>query len=58
MGIWILLTVLSGVAMYFAISIGRPILIAATAFAAGLGIVMMVLRVLMVRNLKREMGHR
>jgi hypothetical protein len=58
MGIWMLLTVLSGVALYVAVSINRPVLIAATAIAVTLGIVMMVLRVLMVRRLKREMGHR
>jgi hypothetical protein len=58
MGIWILLTVLSGVALYVAISIDQPKLIAATAVATALGIVMMALRVLMAKKLRREMGNR
>jgi Flp pilus assembly protein TadB len=58
MGIWILLTLASAVAFYLAISLNNPKLIAATAVATGLGMLMMVLRILLQKRMRRELGGR
>jgi Flp pilus assembly protein TadB len=58
MGIWILLTLASAVALYLAISLNKGLLMAATGVAMGLGILMMVLRVLLQKQVRRELGRR
>ncbi len=45
---------LSGFALYVAISIHRPMLIAATAFAFALGVFMLIMRVLLARRIQKE----
>ena len=58
MGTWILLSLVSGVALYLSISVNRPLLIAATAVATGLGLLMIVLRILVEKRMRREVGGR
>jgi Flp pilus assembly protein TadB len=58
MGIWILLSLVSGFALYVAISLNRPILIAATAVATSLGLLMLVLHVFLARKIQRETRRR
>ncbi|MGQ9858912.1 MAG: hypothetical protein ACUVS3_09525 [Thermodesulfobacteriota bacterium] len=53
MAIWLLLSALSIVALYMAVSLGRPFLIAATAFATALGFFMIGLRVVLQRKITR-----
>jgi len=54
MGTWIILILLSGFALYLAISIHRPILIAATAFATALGVFMLIMRLLLAKRIRKE----
>jgi len=58
MALWIFLSILSLIALYLSISINRPILIVATAIASGLGLVMIVLRLMVHRKMNRAMGMR
>lgn len=58
MALWILLSVLSLIALYLSISINRPVLILATAVASALGLLMIVLRLMMHRRINRAMGMR
>lgn len=53
MAIWLLLSALSIVALYMAVSLGRPVFVAATAFAAALGLFMIGLRVALQRKMTR-----
>ncbi len=45
---------LSGFALYVAISIHRPMLIAATAFAFALGVFMLIMRILLAKRIQKE----
>lgn len=54
MGTWLILILLSGFALYVAISIHRPMLIAATAFAFALGVFMLIMRILLAKRIQRE----
>jgi len=53
MGIWILLSLVSGFALLVAISINRPMLMAATGIAMALSILMVILRNLLLGRMKR-----
>ncbi len=54
MGIWVALTVLSGLALYLSASLRRMDLVLATAFATALGLFMMGLRVLLQKKVRRQ----
>ena len=58
MGIWILLSLVSGFALYLAISLNRPILIAATALATALGLLMLVLRMFLAKKIRQDTRRR
>jgi hypothetical protein len=53
MGIWILLSLVSGFALFLAVSINRPLLMAATAIAMGLSILMVILRIILMGRMKK-----
>ena len=53
MGIWILLSLVSGFALLVAISINRPMLMAATGIAMALSILMVILRIILLGRMKR-----
>ncbi len=53
MGIWILLSLVSGFAVFVAVSINRPMLIAATGIATALSILMVILRIILLGRMKR-----
>jgi hypothetical protein len=58
MGAWVLLTLVSGAALYLAISLNKPTLMVATAVATGLGVMMVILRIFVGQRMKRAPGRR
>ncbi len=53
MGIWILLSLVSCFALFLAVSINRPLLMAATGMAVALSILMVILRIILMGRVKR-----
>jgi hypothetical protein len=58
MAAWILLIAVSCVALWVAVSLNKPTLIAATAAAAGLSSLMLILRMFLAQRVRRATRRR